>query len=101
MTTAIRITAPLWRWQPKPPAKAAWYFITIDGQTAAEIRYEALGRIGGFGSIKITAVIGETRWYTSLFPHKESGGFLLPVKASVRKAEDLNVGDERTVTIEV
>lgn len=101
MTTAIRFTAPLWRWQPAPPAKAAWFFITVDGQTASEIRYEALGRFNRFGSIKVAAIIGATRWHTSLFPHKESGGFLLPVKASVRQAEGLQVGDEISTTVEV
>jgi Domain of unknown function (DUF1905) len=101
MSTKILASGPLWRWQPNPPAKAAWFFMTIDGQTAAEIRYEALGRMGGFGSIKVAVTIGETRWYTSLFPHKESGGFLLPVKATVRATEGLFEGDDLTVTLEV
>lgn len=101
MTTAFEVESEVWLWRPEPPAKAAWFFLTIDGQTSAEIRYEALGRTGGFGSIKVAATIGETRWYTSLFPHKASGGFLLPLKAEVRRAEGIAEGDTVAVRVEV
>ena len=53
----------------------------------------------GWGMIKVTAEIGDTRWSTSIFPAKDSGGWLLPVKASVRKAEALAAGDQVAVTI--
>ena len=94
------VTSRLWRWT-TPKAAASWFFVTIDGQTAAEIRYAALGRTAGFGSIKVEARIGETRWRTSIFPHGESGGFLLPVKASVRKAEAIVEGDDVAVSLRV
>ncbi|HRE33573.1 MAG TPA: DUF1905 domain-containing protein, partial [Sphingopyxis terrae] len=48
---------------------------------------------------KVRATVGDTRWNTSVFPHKESGGWLLPVKAAVRKAEGLTEGDVVTVTV--
>ena len=95
--TAFEITSVLWRWTPNPPAKASWHFLTIDPQTAMEIRYEALGRTGGFGSIRVSATIGATVWQTSIFPHKESGGFILPMKADVRRAE--GIGDKDTVKV--
>jgi Domain of unknown function (DUF1905) len=97
----IQVTAPLWQWRPAKPSAASWYFVTIDGQASAEIRYAALGRVGGFGSIRVTATLGQTRWQTSLFPHKESGGFILPMKAAVRKAEAVGVGDVVNLTLEV
>ena len=54
---------------------------------------------GGFGSAKVTATIGETGWRTSVFPHKASGGWLLPVKKAVRQAEGLNEGDRVRVRL--
>jgi hypothetical protein len=98
----INATATLWLWRsPNPDTPAAWHFLTIEGPPSAELRYAALGRTGGFGSIKVKATIGTTSWRTSVFPHRESGGFMLPVKASVRKAEGIKSGDTVDVVLEV
>jgi hypothetical protein len=98
---SVTVTAPIWQWRPEKPSAASWYFLTIDGQAAADIRYAALGRKRGFGSVKVQAILGKTVWQTSLFPHKDSGGFLLPMKATVRKSEGVAEGDKVTVQVEV
>ena len=101
----ITHTAPLWRWT-SAAGPAAWFFITIDGAAGETLAATALmrrlerGQTRGFGSIKVTARIGETRWTTSVFPAKDVGGYMLPVKAAVRKAEGLDEGDEVTLTLE-
>ena len=59
------------------------------------------GRSAAWGSVYVTVSIGDTRWQTSLFPSKEAGGWLLPVKAAVRKAERLAEGDAVTLTLSV
>ncbi len=100
--TQFSATGPLWLWRSsKPDVTAAWHFFTVDGQTSAEIRYATLGRSGGFGSVKVVARIGETLWRTSLFPSKEVGGYMLPIKADVRKREGLAAGDVITVELQV
>lgn len=102
MSDPIELTARIWLWKPaRKPQASGWHFLTIDGQTAAEIRFAALGRTGGFGSIKVAARIGDTRWSTSIFPQRESGGFILPIKADVRKREQIGEGDEVTVELRV
>jgi hypothetical protein len=53
----------------------------------------------GFSSIKVDASIGTTTWRTSIFPDKEQS--LLLISKKVAKAEDLEVGEPVTVTIEV
>jgi hypothetical protein len=88
----------LWVWRSGKPG-TSWHFLTIDGQVSAEIRYAALGRTGGFGSIKVEARIGRTVWSTSIFPQRESGGFILPIKAVVRKSERIGEGDMVTVEL--
>lgn len=97
------VTRPLWRWQ-SATALSAWFFLTIAGEAAEGIRFAAIGGQWldgrkGFGSAKVRATVGDTCWNTSVFPHKESGGWLLPVKAAVRKAEGLAEGDAVTVTV--
>ena len=97
------VTTPLWRWR-SANGPAAWYFLTIAGDAADGIRLAAVsgqwleGR-RGFGSARVAARIGDTIWKTSVFPHRESGGWLLPVKAAVRKAEGLAEGDPVRVIV--
>jgi hypothetical protein len=45
----------------------------------------------GWGVIPVVVTAGGTRWKTSLFP--KEGGYLVPIKASVRDAEGLELGD--------
>ena len=100
---SFSVTTPLWRWQ-SATVPAAWYFVTIAGDAADGIRLAAIGGQWldgrrGFGSAKVRATIGDTSWNTSVFPHKESGGWLLPVKAAVRKSEGLDEGNDVMVTV--
>jgi hypothetical protein len=98
---------PIWIWS-TDRAPASWHFLTISGDVAEAIhaanlidRLERTGttRRRGWGAIKVTATLGATSWQTSIFPAKEQGGFLLPVKASVRKAEAVGEGDIVSVKI--
>lgn len=89
-----RVRGPVWLWQGSAgaPAKGAWYFLTIDGETAQAIRAHATNA-AAWGSVYIAVTIGTTTWRTSLFPSKAAGGWLLPIKAAVRKAEKIAEGD--------
>jgi hypothetical protein len=100
------VRAKLWLWQ-TDKAPASWHFLTIEGEAAEAIHALALmrrlefGRKRGWGSMKVSATIGATTWQTSIFPEKRGGGWLLPVKVAVRKAEGLVVGDEVDVRVEL
>lgn len=94
----IEASGPLIKWSGD---KASWFFVVLTGDVVGEIHYAAMGRTGGFGSVKVRATIGDTTWETSLFPSKESGGFVLPVKAAVRKAEGLAEGDDVVLSLRV
>ena len=94
----ISLDAEVWLWTSKG---ASWHFLTVEGEAAAEVRYASLGLTRGFGSVSVEVTIGGTRWRTSLFPSKASRGFILPLKAAVRKAEGFAVGDRVAVTITI
>lgn len=99
-------TATIWLWQ-GGDGPSGWHFVTIDGEAGEAVAAHAamerieLGRRRGFGSVKVTARIGSSEWGTSVFPSKESGGYLLPLKAAVRKAEGLAEGDEVRVSLDL
>ena len=101
MTERLDHTGRLWRWT--GGNGGSWHFITIDGPagealsaTALMRRLEGLSR--GFGSLRVTATIGATTFATSVFPSGEDG-WMLPVKAAVRRAEALDEGDEVALTL--
>lgn len=88
--STYRTRAKLWQWK---GGKASWYFLTLPVGLSEEIRLVDAGpRRVGFGSLRVTATIGKTSWQTSIFPSAQLSSYLLPVKASVRKAERLVEG---------
>lgn len=98
-------TGPIWLWQGQgkdgQPTSMAWHFLTIDGPVAESIRAVAPGRSAAWGSVYVQVTIGKTRWKTSVFPSKNVKGYLLPIKASVRKAEKIVADDVVTVHLTV
>jgi hypothetical protein len=98
-------TARLWLWAGE--GNGSWHFLSIDGEAAETIRaHEAmrrleLGKGRGFGSVKVAAAIGKSRWTTSVFPSAPHKGYVLPVKAAVRKAEGIAAGDMVEVVLEL
>jgi len=85
----------------KYPGMDAWYFAFIPVRTSALIKKTFGHSARGWGSLRVTATIGATSWNTSIFPDKKSGGYLLPLKASIRKAESVRTGKTVPLTLEI
>jgi 3-hydroxymyristoyl/3-hydroxydecanoyl-(acyl carrier protein) dehydratase len=93
----IVFAAPLTLWS---GAGGSWHFIAVPPGQCDEIRAHALGSPRGFGSVRVAAAIDDVRWQTSVFPQK-SGGYLLPVKADVRRRSGIAAGEVVTVALEL
>ena len=95
----ITVTAPIWLWS---EGKARWHFLTIPAEEALEIRMEsaASGIRRGFGSVRVAATINGVTWRTSIFPQK-TGGYILPIKADVRRKAGVGEGDEVQMTLDL
>ena len=95
----ITVTVPLWLWSGEG---GSWHFITIPPEESVEIRMEsaASGIRRGFGSVRVEACINGIAWKTSVFPQK-SGGYLLPIKAKVRRDAGIAADDVVTVSLEL
>jgi hypothetical protein len=76
---------------------APWYFVPVPDEESAELQAASAFVSYGWGCIPVTARIGDTEWATSLFPKDER--YLVPLKASVRKAEGLAQGEAVAVRL--
>ena len=91
----IEFTGKIWYWRGPAP----WFFVTVPAKESHDLQ-AILGFVTyGWGMIPADVRIGKTRWRTSLFP--KDGRYIVPIKASVRKVEDLEEGDEVAVQLEV
>ena len=94
----ITVTGPLWLWSGEG---GSWHFFTVPEDQADAIRAHRFeGPRRGFGSVRVEARIGAVAWRTSLFPQK-SGGFILPVKAEVRRKAGISAGDEIALELQL
>ena len=86
-------------WKYKFEGATAWHFVTLPKDVSTEIKFLSTGKAAAWGSLRVAAQIGKTKWNTSLFPDSRSACYVLPVKADVRKAEKLKDGTAVTCAI--
>lgn len=85
----------IWFWRGPAP----WYFVTVPEKLSGDLKAVSRLVTYGWGVIPVIVHIGSTEWKTSLFPKEDR--YLVPIKASVRKAENLKEGDEVTIRLDV
>lgn len=96
----ITFQAELWIW--RSDNGTGWHFITLPEAARDAVKQEIAGLPRkGFGSVKVQVTIGKSVFQTSLFPAKEYGSYLLPVKATVRKANGMSAGHKVKVSLEL
>lgn len=78
---------------------APWYFIAVPEAQSRDLKAISGSVTYGWGVIPVHVRIGKTEWQTSLFPKDDR--YLVPIKASVRKAENLKEGDTVALRLEV
>jgi hypothetical protein len=83
------------------PGMSGWHFLIVPKKQSEEIKKNFGGSTRGWGSLPITATVGKTSWDSSIFPDRRAGAYLLPLKAAVRKKEDVFSGDEITFSLEI
>ena len=93
MRVEFEATAFEWR------GPAPYVFAALPERAVEAVRDIAAVASYGWGCITVTATIGETAWSTSLMPYQ--GGYVLPLKVAVRRAEQIEVGDRFLIQIVV
>ena len=83
----LEFSGEVWFWRGPSP----YHFVTVPEAESAELQATSALVTYGWGMIPAEVRIGSTRWTTSLFP--KNGGYVVPLKDRVRKAEQIDVGD--------
>jgi len=91
----LTFSAELWMYH----GKGAGHFLTLPEEDSEQIKFLSSQERRGWGSVRVTASIGQTTWKTSVFPDTKAGAYLLPVKAEVRKKEKIEASNLVTVTL--
>lgn len=89
----LTFSGPIWYWRGPAPH----HFVTVPDEACDALRAASKLLTYGWGMIPVRVQIGETTWTTSLFP--KDGGYLVPIRVSVRRAESLEEGDGVTLIL--
>lgn len=82
----VEFDGEVFRWEAR--ADSDWFFTAVPAELSALIR-EIPRPVRGFGSVRVAARVGGSRWRTSIFPDAARGEYVLPLKKAVRDAEQL------------
>ncbi|GAA2540346.1 DUF1905 domain-containing protein [Pseudonocardia hydrocarbonoxydans] len=77
----------VWHWRGPAP----WYFVTVPDPESAALESASTLVTYGWGMIPVHARIGATAWTTALWP--KDGRYVVPLKAAIRRAERIDLGD--------
>ncbi|WP_395090590.1 DUF1905 domain-containing protein [Armatimonas sp.] len=91
----LTFTGLIWHWRGPSP----FHFVTVPEQESEDIKAISGLVTYGWGMIPAMVTIGETTYKTSLWP--KNGGYIVPLKDVVRKAERLEIGDTVTVCLKI
>ena len=91
----FEVTGPVVEWRGPAPH----HFVTVDGDLAEQVREWAREVSYGWGMVPVRLRLGATTGTTALWPRE--GGYVVPLRLAVRRAEQVELGDVVTVHVEV
>lgn len=81
------------------PGASGWHFMSLPKKQSADIKQRFGGMQRGWGSLPVEAMIGATRWTSSIFYDSKSQTYLLPLKVAIRKKENIHAGGRLAFSI--
>ncbi len=86
------VTAEVVEWRGPAP----YFFLPMSHEDSADFKIEAAG-LEYWGQVSVAVVIGRTTFTTAVFP--KEGRYLVPLRADVRRAENIDLGMPITATV--
>ena len=91
----LEFTGEIWFWKGPSP----FHFVTVPDDESMALEAVSSRVSYGWGMIPVSGAVGGTRFTTALWP--KDGGYVVPLKDAVRRAEALELGDVVTVRLTV
>ncbi len=92
-------TSELWIY---PSQAASWFFVNVPRDISEKIKTKQKGKPRiAWGSVRVKAQIGRVSWETSIFPSKEYGGYILPIKKQIRDLLSIDAGDDIKIKLAI
>lgn len=91
----IKFSGKIFYWRGPAP----YLFVTVPEEPSRDIKSISGLVTYGWGVIPVLVRIGKTEWKTSLFP--KDGLYLVPIRMSAQKAENLKEGDNVKIQLEI
>ena len=91
----ITFEGPVWHLRGPAP----YHFVTVPEAESELIAAASELVTYGWGMIPVTGVVGDTSFTTSLWP--KNGGYIVPLKDAVRRAESIAIDDVVRVTLTI
>ena len=89
----LEFSGEVWWWRGPAPH----HFVRVPDEDAAQIEEVAAAVTYGWGMIPVSVRLGGSTWSTSLWP--KDGGYIVPLKAAVRRREGVAVGDRVAIAL--
>ena len=91
----IEFKGKIFQWRGPAP----YLFVAVPDKQSADIKSVSRLVTYGWGVIPVVVRVGKTEWKTSLFP--KDGRYLVPIRMSAQKAENLKEDDEIKLQLEL
>lgn len=91
----FQFSGKVWFWRGPAP----FFFVSVPEAESEELKALMRSVTYGWGMIPAAVRVGETEWTTALWP--KDGGYIVPLKDRVRKAEGIVEGDVVTIGLTI
>lgn len=81
------------------PDMIGWTMVSLPKEISVEIRDNFKYLEQGWGRMKVTAKVGNSEWQTAIWFDTKQDAYLLPLKAIIRKKENIVLDEDVEITI--
>ena len=80
-------------------AMCGWTIVSLPKALSVEIRACFKHLEEGWGRMKVTAVLGDSEWQTAIWFDTKQDTYLLPLKAKIKKRENIKLGEDVQISL--